>query len=158
MTTSVSTQQAIRVLSDGGMSDRQIAKQLRLSRNTVAKYVRKEDFSLQQRANEHNAIVDPFAHIVVGWIEADQRMPRKQRHTAKRLWEGLVDERGFTGSYTSVSRWVKRYKLEHCQPGVSYSELTWGPGVAQADYGQAQAVIDATPTDGACDAYCDICS
>ena len=67
MTTSVSTQQAIRELSDGGMSDRQIAKQLGLSRNTVAKYVRKEDFSLQPRVNEHNSIVDPLGLLWV-WL------------------------------------------------------------------------------------------
>ena len=40
-------------------------------------------------------------------------MPRKQRHTARRVHERLVEECGFEGSYSSVQRWVKRWRQRH---------------------------------------------
>jgi hypothetical protein len=36
---------------------------------------------------------------------ADQTAPRKQRHTAKRIWKRLVDERGVD---SAVSMWRRR--------------------------------------------------
>ncbi len=38
-------------------------------------------------------------------------MPRKQRHTAKRVYDRLVTEKGFTGSYSAVQRYVKKWRL-----------------------------------------------
>ena len=35
-------------------------------------------------------------------LEADRQVPRKQRHTAKRIFERLRDEHGFDGQYTIV--------------------------------------------------------
>lgn len=55
---------------------------------------------------------DGYAAIVDGWPAADLRMPVKQRHTAARVYERLVAECGFTGSYSSVQRWVKRWRQE----------------------------------------------
>jgi len=37
------------------------------------------------------------AEIVKRWLEEDLQRPRKQRHTAKRIWERLVTEHSFTG-------------------------------------------------------------
>ena len=36
-------------------------------------------------------------------MEKDHSVPKKQRHTAKRIFERLRDEYGFGGGYTSVS-------------------------------------------------------
>jgi transposase len=58
-------------------------------------------------------------------------LPRKQRHTAKRIWERLADERGFTGGYTIVKdvvRELKRTSREVFMP------LRHTPGEAQVDY------------------------
>lgn len=38
----------------------------------------------------------------MGWLREDLRVSRKQRHTAKRVHERLVAERGFEGSYETV--------------------------------------------------------
>lgn len=48
-----------------------------------------------------------------------------------------MEEHGFEGSYSSVQRWVKHWRLEHRAAGEGYTELVWAPGVAQVDYGQA---------------------
>jgi hypothetical protein len=78
---------------------------------------------------------------VDGWPAADLRMPVKQRHTATRVYERLVAERGFTGSYSSVQRWVKRWRQEHRARSDGFAELEWAPGSAQVDFGQARAVV-----------------
>ena len=46
----------------------------------------------------------PFTGVIDGILEADRQVPRKQRHTAKRIFERLRDEHGFTGADTLRSR------------------------------------------------------
>ena len=46
--------------------------------------------------------LDPFTGIIARILEADRQVHRKQRHTAKRMFERLRDEHGFTGGYTIV--------------------------------------------------------
>ena len=67
-------------------------------------------------------------------LETDKSMPKKQRHTAKRIWERLQKEEGFTGQYTIVKdavRDIKKTSQEVFMP------LTQPPGEAQVDFGQA---------------------
>jgi hypothetical protein len=42
-------------------------------------------------------VMDAVAGIVKGWLEDDLQRPRKQRHTAHRVYERLVVEHGFRG-------------------------------------------------------------
>lgn len=71
----------------------------------------------------------------------DRLMPRKQRHTARRVYARLVEEEGFQGSYSSVQRYVKRWREEHRSDGDGYLELDWRAGVMQVDFGEAVATI-----------------
>ena len=68
-------------------------------------------------------------------------MPVKQRHTATRVYERLVAECGFTGSYSLVQRWIKRWRQEHRAQSGGFADLEWAPGSAQVDFGQARAVV-----------------
>lgn len=61
--------------------------------------------------------------------------------TATRVYGRLVAECGFTGSYSSVQRWVKRRRQEHRAQSDGFAELEWAPGSAQVDFGQAGAVV-----------------
>lgn len=57
--------------------------------------------------------------MVDQWLEHDQRMPRKQRHTAQRTCDRLTNEHGYTGSYSPVQRYVKQWKKDHKAPEVT---------------------------------------
>ena len=46
--------------------------------------------------------LDGFTELIDQWLEEDRRRPRKQRHTAKRVFDRLRPEYGFSGSYTIV--------------------------------------------------------
>ena len=68
--------------------------------------------------------------------------PRKQRHTAKRIYDRLVAERGYEGSYSTVQRRVREWRLaRRAGDGEGYLELEWAPGTAQVDYGNFEADV-----------------
>ena len=68
-------------------------------------------------------------------------MPRKQRHTARRVYARLVEEEGFRGSHSPMQRYVRRWREEHRPDGDRYLELDWRGGAMQVDFGEAVATI-----------------
>ncbi|MFN8030389.1 MAG: hypothetical protein U0Q10_08620 [Dermatophilaceae bacterium] len=50
--------------------------------------------------------IDPWREIIDGWLIGDQDVPRKQRHTARRVWQRLVAEHGARVAEVTVSRYV----------------------------------------------------
>ena len=73
-------------------------------------------------------------------LENDQSLPKKQRHTARRIYDRLRDEHGFVGKYTIVKDYVRERRR---QTREMFVPLTHPPGHAQADpsasSGQASA-------------------
>jgi predicted transcriptional regulator len=77
------------------MSQRQIAKELGISRNTVAKYCDGDTYPGQRSPYHRDAGVvtpDVIAFIQSCLQEDAQEPNRKQHHTARRIFERLVDE------------------------------------------------------------------
>ena len=71
-------------------------------------------------------------------LEGDSKVPRKQRHTAKRIFERLKDEHGFDGQYTIV----KDYVRERGRRGQGmFVPLYHPPGHGQCDFGEAVAIV-----------------
>lgn len=103
----------IRSMDAEGVSRSEIACRLHLSRNTVAKYADMGDMSpaLPRREERSPRALPPDD---AGWVEsvleADLGASRKQRHTAKRLYDRLVEERGYRGSYSTVQRHVRQWQ------------------------------------------------
>ena len=71
-------------------------------------------------------------------MDEDHRVPRKQRHTAKRIYERLRDEYGFDGGYTVVKDYVREHRRRTREMFVP---LSHPPGHAQCDFGEALVVI-----------------
>jgi len=46
--------------------------------------------------------LDGFTEIIDAWLEGDKDVHRKQHHTAKRVFDRLRAEHGFTGGYTII--------------------------------------------------------
>lgn len=95
----------------------QIASETGLNRKTVSKYVDMEDFNTPSPTpsseEEHESKLDPFKPLIDEWLEADKLAPRKQRHTAKRIYRRLRDEaEGFNCSYRLVALYVAEKKEE----------------------------------------------
>ena len=136
MTKPVPVRQDIRLLDAKGVPCREIARRLGVSRETVKKYAQMEDCSPKTASRPARASgIDAYAQTVDAWLGADLRMPRKQRHTARRVYDRLVAEHGFEGSYSMVQRYVKRWREERRDEGDGFMELEWRPGTMQVDFG-----------------------
>ena len=82
--------------------------------------------------------LESFTGVIDRILEDDHQVPKKQRHTAKRIYERLRDEHGFGGGYTIV----KDYVREHRRQGREmFVPLSHPPGHAQCDFGEALVVI-----------------
>lgn len=140
----MSIQAEIRRLDAEGASGRQIAEQLGINRETVAKYVSREDFSPRPPAvfkRPGGSVIAAFTAVVDAWLTEDESRPRKQRHTAQRVFDRLVAEHGYAGSYSPVQRYVKARLAARRTGGDGFNELVWPAGCAQVDFGQAEAII-----------------
>jgi transposase len=120
-----------------GRSQRAVAREFGLSRETVRKMLR---FAVPPGYQRQQPIRRPKLGPWVGVIDAilndDWQRPAKQRHTAKRIFERLKEEHQFTGGYTIVKDYVRTATLRSQEMFVP---LVHPAGEAQADFGEAQA-------------------
>ena len=82
--------------------------------------------------------LDPFIATIDKILADDRGVHKKQRHTSKRLFERLRDERGFTGGLTIVKDYVAGWRQRSQEMFVP---LVHPPGHAQADFGEAIGLI-----------------
>ena len=142
------TRNEIRAMDADGVPRAEIARRLGLSRNTVAKYADMEDMSpaAPVPAPRERPALEGNGAWVESVLEADAGAPRKQRHTARRIYDRLVEERGFEGSYSTVRRFVRDWRPSRAPgPGEGYLELEWRPGTCQVDYGNFRATVAGEP-------------
>ena len=122
-----------------GLSGRQIARDFGISRDSVSKMlVYSEPPGYRRTAPIKRPKLDPYVAQIDRWLAEDKDRPRKQRHTAKRIFERLRDECGFDGGYTIVKDYVRASKRSGQEMFVL---LSHPPGHAQADFGEALVVI-----------------
>ena len=122
-----------------GISEREASRRFGLARETVRKMLRyavPPGYRRQQPVRRPK--LDRFTGIIDQILEADQTQPKKQRHTAKRIFERLRDEHDFSGGYTIVKDYVREKKLGQQEMFVP---LEHAPGDAQADFGEAWVEI-----------------
>ena len=103
-----------------------------------------QDAAVFAAAGPFTEEADPVAEAgsVAGVIDQilldGQSQPKKQRHTAKRIWDRLKAEHAFGGGCTVVKDYVRQATLRHKEVFVP---LAHPPGDAQADFGEALVVI-----------------
>ena len=122
-----------------GLSQREAASRFGIARETVRKMLRhSEPPGYRRRQPPKRPKLAPFTDIVDRILEEDRTVHRKQHHTAKRIFERLRDEHGFTGKETIVKDYVRERRLRRREMFVP---LSHPPGQAQADFGEADAII-----------------
>jgi transposase len=89
-----------------------------------------------------------YRALIDAWLEGDREAPRKQRHTAKRIWRRLVDEHGAEVAETTVRDYVRARKRAMGWPvGEVFIPQVHAPGAgAEVDWGQAQVDLAGVPT------------
>jgi transposase len=128
-----------RAVQVDGMSIRQAAREFGLSRKTIRKMLQ---FSLPPGYGRKKPVLRPKLGPWLGIIDQilvdDKTQHKKQRHTAKRIFDRLKAEHAFSGGYTIVKDYVRQVRLTHKEVFVP---LAHPPGDAQADFGEALVVI-----------------
>ena len=89
----------------------------------------------QQATPRPKPKIGPFLSIIHRVLEEDRQAPRKQRHTAKRILDRLIEEHQFDGSYTIVKDAVRAWRQ---QSKEVFLPLSHPAGEAQVDFGFAQ--------------------
>lgn len=123
-----------------GMSGRAIAEELGHSRKFVSKALRHPIPPGYRLAKTRpRPTLDPVRPLIDAWLEEDLARPRKQRHTARRIYERLVDEHGFRGNPSTIRRYVAEWKqARHAAGKEVFAPLEFRPGEeAQVDWGEA---------------------
>jgi transposase len=119
-----------RAVQVDGMSVRRAAREFGLSRKTIRKMLA---FSVppgyQRKKPVKRPKLGPWLGVVDQILEDDESRPKKQRHTARRIYDRLKEEHAFTGGYTIVKDKEVFVPLAHL------------PNDAQGDFGEALVVI-----------------
>ena len=130
---------SIRTMHKNGEGVSSISRALKVSEPTVRKYLRMDDFNPKLPVKtERPSKLDAFKETINRWLLEDKAVWHKQRHTAKRIYDRLVLEEGYDGSYPIVQRYVKEQKSK--KTDKAYLDLVWEPATAQVDFGQADIV------------------
>jgi transposase len=130
----------IKKMYDEGASIAEISRVMKLSEPTVRKYIKMDDYSpTPPTVVPRPSKLDPYKDEIERWIAEDGGRWYKQRHCATRVYDRLLDETGYDGSYSVVQRFVKELKESIKDRG--YLDLVWAPATAQVDFGQADFLV-----------------
>jgi transposase len=127
-----------------GKNISELSRQTGHSRNTIKKAIRGEPWKYEERDNQPFPVLGPYLAIINEWLENDKKQPKKQRHTARRVYNRLVAEHDYTGGESTVRRYVRIAKATlgidipgafiPCDPEAAFE--------AEVDWGTATAIID----------------
>jgi transposase len=133
-----------RVLT-GEISKREACQQYKIHWLTLRKILTHEEPPGYRRVKPpQRPTIEPVLAVIRQILKDDSKAPKKQRHTAKRIWQRLRDEHGFTGGYTVVKDAVREMKVGRKEV---FLPLDHRPGEAQVDYGFAKVNLAGVETD-----------
>jgi transposase len=127
-----------------GLSIRELADRHGVHRRTVRQALDsavpppRKDYERRPRP-----ALDAWVTVIDGWLLADRDAPRKQRHTARRIWQRLVVEHGATLAEVTVSRYVARRRVELGLVDIDVAiPQTHLPGAeAEVDFGEFHMLL-----------------
>ena len=117
------------VLTDK-MSKRAACKKYKIHWDTLQKILANPEPPKDRRKTEREKpVLGPYAQWIHEILEADKEAPKKQRHTAKRIFD-LIQEQGYDGGYTQVKEaepaylslniFSRKLKRSLCNVGYCY--------------------------------------
>lgn len=126
-----------------GKGVREIARETGHDPKTIRKVLKNEHSGYGQRCFQPYPVLGPYLNLIDSWLESDKSAPKKQRHTATRVYHRLVNEQGFVGAQTTVRQYVRLAKTRLGTAGnKGFIPLEPACGKeAEADWGGAVAII-----------------
>jgi transposase len=131
-----------RVLVDG-LSKRAACREYDVHWDTLQKILEHpEPPGYRRTAPRPRPKLDPFLGVIHQILQDDKKAPKKQRHTARRIFARLRDEHGYQGGLSIVKEAVAAWKARSAEVFVP---LAHPPGEAQVDFGEAEVILDGRP-------------
>ena len=127
---------------DEGCNISEIAALFKIDRKTARKYIERDDFNLfppvRPKGGNRWPKLEPYVKSIDKWLEGDVKARKKQRHTARRVYERLKEAHpNFDCSYRIVASYVKEKKTEIYKGVRAALPLEHKAGEAQVDFGSA---------------------
>jgi transposase len=120
--------------AQSGLSKRELCREEGISWKTLEKVLaHAEPPGYRRRVAYAEPKLGPYVRRIEEILIADRALPKKQRHTAQRIFERLVEE-GYEGGYTQVREKVAQLRR---LSGEVFVPLVHDPGTAQVDVGEA---------------------
>ena len=117
----------------------EIARIVGVDWRTAEKYAKKEDWNEERLPNltpENYPVLGPYIPTLDKWLETDKKLPRRQRHTARRAYDRLCEEKGYKGSYSSVRRYFNKKKQTMNMASEGFLPLAQPEAEGQVDFGE----------------------
>src|SRR5438067_780484 len=95
-----------------GLSVRALAARHHVHRRTVREALASATPRARKTPERAAPALGPWMMVVRAWLVADREVPRKQRHTARRVWQRLVAEYGAGVSESTVRAYVAQVNFE----------------------------------------------
>jgi transposase len=119
----------IRLLhQERGLNFAQIARELHLDEETVAKWARAKSYTQRSSNTQRKSKLDPYKVIIQRWLE-------RHSYTATQIFQRLRAEEGYTGGFTILTDYVRTIRRVRAP---AFLTLAFAPGeCAQVDWGCA---------------------
>jgi transposase len=95
-----------------GMGVRALARKHRVHRRTVRQALMSAVPPQRRMPVRRCPVLDPWKPLIQAWVTTDETLPRKQRHTAHRIWQRLGEEHGAELGESTVRMYVARLRRE----------------------------------------------
>lgn len=128
---------------DDGLSIRALADRYHVHRRTVREALASATPPARKVAERDSVVLGPWMEVIRSWLVADRSVPRKQRHTARRVHQRLSQEYGATLAESTVRAFVAQvnFELDNTLFAVTVPQ-THSPGAeAEVDFGEFVAFI-----------------
>jgi hypothetical protein len=128
---------------DEEMSIRALADKHKVHRRTVRAALADAVPPVRKPPTRAAPVLGRHEDAIRRWLVEDLDAPRKQRHTARRIWQRLLEEEGAVVSESSVRNLVARLKVEVTGSAAQAMVPQTHPPAeeAEVDFGEFQAVI-----------------
>jgi transposase len=125
-----------------GLSIRSLARRHKVHRRVVRQALASAVPPKKQVSDRPCPAFGPYEEIVRRWLTEDKSVPKKQRHTARRVWQRLVAEHGARIAESTVRERVRVLKEEVADPPEAMIPQLHGPGEeAEVDFGEFWAYL-----------------
>jgi transposase len=133
---------------DAGLSIRSLASKYRVHRRVVRQALASSVPPARKTPERDSPALGPWTAVIDGWLEEDKSAPPKQRHTARRIWVRLRDERGANVAESTVRNYVgaRRRELANLTRVVTVVQLHDPGEEAEVDFGEIWCWLEGTKT------------